>query len=212
MERTVAITRPQQQAHAQRAVEATGEEAELRQALSALLRRPHDCMVAAASGCLDDAQRAELDALAQRLDVPLPAELSAAGLLPLSRRARAISEEIAAKLDQHERALQRGAAEANAAELQAALQRVDPAAAPDLMARLLAVMRQKFQAIHNVQTSGEQCAACGQRAGGALPVDKLRVCDRCRVARYCCKACQRSHWALHKTMCRGVAPPRDATV
>lgn len=45
----------------------------------------------------------------------------------------------------------------------------------------------------------DRCSACGTAAttGGV----KLRRCARCMDARYCDAACQRRHWAVHKTQC-----------
>jgi hypothetical protein len=48
------------------------------------------------------------------------------------------------------------------------------------------------------------CAACGAApAGGAA----LRACARCRRARYCGAACQRTHWKAHKPACNAAAAP-----
>ena len=45
----------------------------------------------------------------------------------------------------------------------------------------------------------DRCSACGTAAttGGV----KLRRCARCMDAQYCDAACQRRHWAVHKTQC-----------
>ncbi|KAK9824190.1 hypothetical protein WJX72_008432 [[Myrmecia] bisecta] len=42
----------------------------------------------------------------------------------------------------------------------------------------------------------ETCAFCGQ-----TPETPLKVCGRCRKAKYCNEACQRSHYRDHKTIC-----------
>uniref|UniRef100_A0A383WA14 phytol kinase n=1 Tax=Tetradesmus obliquus TaxID=3088 RepID=A0A383WA14_TETOB len=34
---------------------------------------------------------------------------------------------------------------------------------------------------------------------------KACMCERCRTARYCCRACQESHWKAHKAACRALA-------
>jgi hypothetical protein len=57
-------------------------------------------------------------------------------------------------------------------------------------------------------SGGEQCAQCGatRRANGAAGGDvSLSRCAKCHVARYCSKACQKSHWKTHKQQCSALA-------
>ena len=42
-------------------------------------------------------------------------------------------------------------------------------------------------------------AGCGASGGAAT---KLRLCSRCKMARYCSVECQRRHWPTHKLACR----------
>jgi hypothetical protein len=46
--------------------------------------------------------------------------------------------------------------------------------------------------------SRKVCAMCG-----AAPEKPLKVCTRCRGARYCGRTCQAAHWPVHKKECRG---------
>lgn len=51
------------------------------------------------------------------------------------------------------------------------------------------------------------CLHCGARAQTAGA--DLMWCGRCRLVRYCSRACQLAHWPTHKPQCRG-ATARDA--
>lgn len=33
-------------------------------------------------------------------------------------------------------------------------------------------------------------------------VGETKACDKCKKARYCCEACQKENWSLHKIHCR----------
>lgn len=46
----------------------------------------------------------------------------------------------------------------------------------------------------------DTCASCCQQ-------DQLKLCSRCRVVKYCSKACQTSDWKAHKPICRKGGPP-----
>jgi len=48
------------------------------------------------------------------------------------------------------------------------------------------------------------CAACGNTSGASGAA--LKTCARCRSSKYCCVACQRSHWPVHKRCCAAAAP------
>lgn len=45
------------------------------------------------------------------------------------------------------------------------------------------------------------CASCGSDKLKANKGQKLLVCGKCKVRKYCSKACQRKHWTLHKPIC-----------
>lgn len=51
------------------------------------------------------------------------------------------------------------------------------------------------------QAEAPGCEVCGCK-------DKVLVCGRCRVARYCGAAHQRQHWKIHKTHCKPATDPR----
>jgi ATP-dependent RNA helicase DHX37/DHR1 len=34
-------------------------------------------------------------------------------------------------------------------------------------------------------------------------------CSRCKVARYCSRACQQQHYKLHKSLCKGLAAEEE---
>ncbi|WIA18989.1 hypothetical protein OEZ85_003656 [Tetradesmus obliquus] len=38
---------------------------------------------------------------------------------------------------------------------------------------------------------------------------KACMCSGCKTARYCCRACQESHWKVHKAACRALAAARQ---
>jgi hypothetical protein len=46
------------------------------------------------------------------------------------------------------------------------------------------------------------CEACGKTNGGLFKGKKLLKCGGCKFANYCSKECQRSHWKVHKPMCK----------
>lgn len=50
------------------------------------------------------------------------------------------------------------------------------------------------------------CAACGVRADER----KLKACQACKVAWYCCVGCQREHWPAHRGECPRLAAERRA--
>ncbi|KAL1743528.1 ankyrin repeat-containing domain protein [Schizophyllum fasciatum] len=45
----------------------------------------------------------------------------------------------------------------------------------------------------------KRCDACGAMARDS---ETLKMCGKCRTARYCNAACQKAHWASHKKACR----------
>uniref|UniRef100_A0A383VIY1 MYND-type domain-containing protein n=1 Tax=Tetradesmus obliquus TaxID=3088 RepID=A0A383VIY1_TETOB len=51
------------------------------------------------------------------------------------------------------------------------------------------------------------CVSLAQRSELLLVGGKSCMCSRCRVARYCCKACQVEHYKWHKALCRSKAKP-----
>jgi hypothetical protein len=53
---------------------------------------------------------------------------------------------------------------------------------------------------------------CSSPACASPPDSPLNACSRCRTAAYCGSACQRAHWALHKSACREPPPPSFITL
>ncbi|KAK0475161.1 hypothetical protein IW261DRAFT_1340829 [Armillaria novae-zelandiae] len=45
----------------------------------------------------------------------------------------------------------------------------------------------------------KSCEFCKKLGGDGI---QLRLCSKCQTARYCSKACQRSHWRTHKPLCQ----------
>lgn len=43
------------------------------------------------------------------------------------------------------------------------------------------------------------CANCGARESDDT---KLKICNACKMARYCCRGCQVSHWPRHRVACK----------
>ena len=48
-------------------------------------------------------------------------------------------------------------------------------------------------------TINAACANCGKAEEGD---NKLKTCTSCKIAKYCCRDCQISHWPKHKTACK----------
>ena len=55
-----------------------------------------------------------------------------------------------------------------------------------------------IKALFNVGRLPHSCAVCKR---GGLTGTKLTQCSRCKLARYCCKAHAKAHWATHKLCC-----------
>jgi hypothetical protein len=50
---------------------------------------------------------------------------------------------------------------------------------------------------------GERCCAmCGAKPGPRITLSR---CGRCRVAMYCSKRCQTTHWLVHREVCKALA-------
>jgi hypothetical protein len=52
-----------------------------------------------------------------------------------------------------------------------------------------------------IRAPGERCERCGRTDV------KMRLCGKCRAARYCSEACQRAAWKQHKKTCVPVEAP-----
>jgi len=50
--------------------------------------------------------------------------------------------------------------------------------------------------MNNFRESNSECWHCGDR------LKTLKKCSQCSTAMYCCRGCQSSDWAEHKTFCR----------
>ena len=48
-------------------------------------------------------------------------------------------------------------------------------------------------------TANDACANCGKAEEGG---NKLKTCTSCKMVKYCCRDCQRSHWPKHKKACK----------
>jgi len=46
----------------------------------------------------------------------------------------------------------------------------------------------------------DTCAICGRQ-------DQLKLCSRCRAAKYCSKECQTRDWKAHKAICKKYGQP-----
>ena len=78
------------------------------------------------------------------------------------------------------------------------------------------------QAVHSSgpQTSStgaalaHECAACsathGQGNADAGQSGKLLICSACHSEHYCSRACQRSHWCVHKHACKDIVRRQQA--
>jgi hypothetical protein len=61
--------------------------------------------------------------------------------------------------------------------------------------------------IHNIMTTNNCCADCGEKEEGVV---SLKVCKSCMSVKYCNAVCQKNHWATHKKECkRRAAELRD---
>ena len=47
----------------------------------------------------------------------------------------------------------------------------------------------------------QECYCC-RKTNEELGIPDLKRCARCLIARYCSAACQKSHWPMHKVMCK----------
>jgi TPR repeat protein len=54
---------------------------------------------------------------------------------------------------------------------------------------------------YTLRKPGERCERCGRTDV------KMRLCGKCRAARYCSEACQRAAWKLHKQTCVPIEEP-----
>lgn len=43
---------------------------------------------------------------------------------------------------------------------------------------------------------------CLPQCSSEFDPSALKHCSRCKVAKYCCKACQKKHWKVHKPVCK----------
>ncbi|KAJ7126432.1 hypothetical protein C8R43DRAFT_706866 [Mycena crocata] len=53
-----------------------------------------------------------------------------------------------------------------------------------------------MSSIHVCQGTKNLCYSCNK------PGNPLRTCGKCKIARYCSTACQKSNWEVHKQTCR----------
>jgi MYND finger len=53
-----------------------------------------------------------------------------------------------------------------------------------------------------------KCAKCGVEAPAGKEVKKYQ---KCMMATYCSRECQRAHWRKHKKVCKTIAAKRDGT-
>ena len=47
----------------------------------------------------------------------------------------------------------------------------------------------------------QECYGC-RKTNEELGISDMKRCARCMIARYCSAACQKSHWPMHKVMCK----------
>ncbi|CAL5228024.1 g11087 [Coccomyxa viridis] len=65
---------------------------------------------------------------------------------------------------------------------------------------------------HEMAGQTYQCACCGKawNSKSDSSKEKPKVCE-CQMARYCCRNCQSSHWAVHKPICKAARQPGGIT-
>ncbi|PCH40923.1 hypothetical protein WOLCODRAFT_137075 [Wolfiporia cocos MD-104 SS10] len=61
--------------------------------------------------------------------------------------------------------------------------------------RMLPSRAERKENLNNLEVS------CDAQCGKTLPRSEIKVCSRCRQARYCSPACQRAHWRAHRIEC-----------
>ena len=52
-----------------------------------------------------------------------------------------------------------------------------------------------------ITTFEKKFATCGEKRSGKT---KLQKCSKCNSVRYCSKECQKTHWAIHKALCKEI--------
>jgi hypothetical protein len=76
------------------------------------------------------------------------------------------------------------------------------------------LMRELGSALFNMPISTAcnnlRCSSMAGLSEQQLVVGTARLCAGCRVARYCCRACQVAAWKQHKPACKAVAAARAA--
>ena len=58
-----------------------------------------------------------------------------------------------------------------------------------------------------ITTFEKKCAECGEKRSAKT---KLQKCSRCNSVRYCSRECQKTHWAIHKAVCKEIAERQQA--
>ena len=53
-----------------------------------------------------------------------------------------------------------------------------------------------------MNSSVKKCATCGSEKSTNRP--KLQKCSTCNLVRYCSKECQKTHWGIHKAVCKDI--------
>ncbi len=58
-----------------------------------------------------------------------------------------------------------------------------------------------------ITTYEKKCAECGEKRSAKT---KLQKCSRCNSVRYCSRECQKTHWAIHKAVCKEIVERQQA--
>ena len=77
---------------------------------------------------------------------------------------------------------------------------------------LAAALRADLQNRRTCLACGKSAASCQDdyiAAGNTGPFPGMSKCSKCRVATYCSRQCQLSHWSLHKAACKDLANARS---
>ena len=58
-----------------------------------------------------------------------------------------------------------------------------------------------------ITTFEKKCAECGEKRSAKT---KLQKCSKCNSVRYCSRECQKTHWVIHKAVCKEIAERQQA--